>query len=122
LPAISAAKVQTFGQQISLQKTVFRIPGARRLCASSGDLYFRSRKHTMDLRLYYKEPSWDENCWAVVDEADPQQVFASDLSAKEAMRQCNDLNHHNMRWDIAQRVAVRFQGYPSTSIDLKESE
>jgi len=76
----------------------------------------------MDLRLYYKEPSWDENCWAVVDEADPQQVFASDLSAKEAMRQCNDLNHHNMRWDIAQRVAVRFQGYPSTSIDLKESE
>jgi hypothetical protein len=70
----------------------------------------------MDLRLYYKDPSWDAKCWAIVDAVDSTLVIASGLTASEAMSQCNSINNKNKRWGEDQRVEVKLLEYPGTPI------
>jgi len=75
---------------------------------------------TLDLKLYYKDPSWDSTCWAVVDAKDSDLVIASGLTATEAMAQCNRINHKNKRWGESQRVEIKMLEYPGTSVPDKD--
>jgi len=70
----------------------------------------------MDLKLYYKDPTWDADCWAVVDSTDPSVIIASGLTAPEAMRRCNRINHKNERWGDPKRVEVKMLEYPGTPV------
>ncbi len=71
----------------------------------------------MQPKLYYKDPTWDGGCWAVVNKRDPLQVLASGLSAPEAMRQSAAMNIQNARRGIDERTAVKFMDYPGVSSD-----
>lgn len=75
----------------------------------------------MNLWLYYKDPSWDAKCWAIVDAVDSTLVIASGLTASEAMSQCNAINNKNKRWGEDQRVEVKLLEYPGTPISFGQS-
>lgn len=70
----------------------------------------------MDLKLFYKDPSWDAKCWAIVDAVDASLVIASGLTASEAMSQSNSINNKNKRWGEDQRVEVKLLEYPGTLV------
>lgn len=71
----------------------------------------------MDIKLHYKDPSWQAACWDVVDARNDAVVLVSGLSAPEAMRQSNAINARNRRHGIDQKTTVRFNGYPSNPSD-----
>jgi hypothetical protein len=68
-------------------------------------------------KLYYKDPSWDGGCWAVVSQSDPLLILVSGLSAPEAMRKSDAMNIQNTRRGIDERTTVKFMDYPSVSSD-----
>ncbi len=71
----------------------------------------------MQPKLYYKDPTWDGSCWAVVSDLDPLRIIAPGLSASEAMRQCAAINRQNARRGIDERTTVKFMDYPGVSSD-----
>jgi hypothetical protein len=73
----------------------------------------------MDIRLYYKDPSWDAACWAVTNVAGSEQALISGLTASEAMRRCNEINRRNLRWGILQRAEVKMLEYPGNPLPIE---
>ena len=65
----------------------------------------------MDLKLHYKDPSWNSPSWAVTCGT---KILEHGLTVGQAIQKCKGINLHNLRNGIEWRGEVKFMDYPES--------